>query len=536
MSGWPVAADYDEAIQNPHLNFEDHELKEGEPEYDPYGSPAVRSGNFASVYMLQGAKRKVAVRCFLREIPDQQERYAAISRDLLGLGLPYTVNFEFLPKGIKVQGEWFPVLKMDWCEGEQLDKYLERNLDNQAKVRRLADKWHEMSHSLRKVGIAHGDLSHGNVMVFDDEIKLIDYDGMFVPRLAGRKSNERGLEHYQHPGRTDNHFGRYLDNFSNWVMYTTLVGLGEDKELWNLVNIADKHLLFSKNDFEHPRRSKTFDILKSHEDKTLRTYATTVENLLLYDVEQIPDFHPDKPVLYPPEVFQQKKTVGSGVGDRGGLFKPIDDQTLGDRGKLFDNAPSDRGGDRGKLFTDTSNQQSDAQSAPSTPPKADGVSRYGKKVSPAQIGIGAAAAVGIAALVGAGIFMSMKHETPESILTDGIDAEKLGKSFDARKKFLLVSDDDKVDAKLRSKAHTLMGLSYAKEGLSKDNKDKMDEAKESFTKAIALDSTNAEAFYGRGKIYQAKKDISDAKSDFASSERLDGDVEEYKTALKDLEK
>jgi tetratricopeptide (TPR) repeat protein len=81
-----------------------------------------------------------------------------------------------------------------------------------------------------------------------------------------------------------------------------------------------------------------------------------------------------------------------------------------------------------------------------------------------------------------------------------------------------------------------MGLSYAKEGLSKDNKDKMDEAKESFTKAIALDSTNAEAFYGRGKIYQAKKDISDAKSDFASSERLDGDVEEYKTALKDLEK
>ncbi|MBS2000087.1 MAG: hypothetical protein JST44_01195 [Cyanobacteria bacterium SZAS LIN-5] len=529
MSNWPVAADYDESIQNPHLNFEDSELKEGEPEYDPYGSPAVRSGNFASVYMLQGPRRKVAVRCFLREIPDQQERYAAISRDLLGLGLPYTVNFEFLPKGIKVQGEWFPILKMDWCEGEQLDKYLERNLENQAKLRRLADKWFEMSHSLRKVGIAHGDLSHGNVMVLDDEIKLIDYDGMFVPRLAGRKSNERGLEHYQHPGRTDNHFGRYLDNFSNWVMYTTLVGLGEDKELWKLVNIADKHLIFSKSDFEHPNRSKTFDILKSHEDKTLRTYATTVENLLQYDVEQIPDFHPDKPVLYPPEAFQAKKPASAGVGDRGGLFKPIDDQTLGDRGRLFETTKKES--DRGGLFADTGKEPENKPE----PPKSDGISRYGRKLGPAQIAVGSLATVAIIALVGFGVFTSMKHETPESILTDGIDAEKLGKSFDARKKFLLVSDDDKVDAKIRSKAHTLMGLSYAKEGLTKNNKDKMDEAKESFTKAIALDSTNADAFYGRGKIYEARKNFSDAKSDFASSERLDSNVEDYKTALKNVE-
>jgi len=396
-------------------------------------------------------------------------------------------------------------------------------------LRRLADKWFEMSHSLRKVGIAHGDLSHGNVMVLDDEIKLIDYDGMFVPRLAGRKSNERGLEHYQHPGRTDNHFGRYLDNFSNWVMYTTLVGLGEDKELWKLVNIADKHLIFSKSDFEHPNRSKTFDILKSHEDKTLRTYATTVENVLQYDVEQIPDFHPDKPVLYPPEAFQAKKPASAGVGDRGGLFKPIDDQTLGDRGRLFETTKKES--DRGGLFADTGKEPENKPESP----KSDGISRYGRKLGPAQIAVGSLATVAIIALVGFGVFTSMKHETPESILTDGIDAEKLGKSFDARKKFLLVSDDDKVDAKIRSKAHTLMGLSYAKEGLTKNNKDKMDEAKESFTKAIALDSTNADAFYGRGKIYEARKNFSDAKSDFASSERLDSNVEDYKTALKNVE-
>ena len=114
MISWPSAADYDEAIQNPHLNFIDPELKGGEPVFDDYGSPEVRSGNFASVYMLRTTSRTVAVRCFLREVADSQERYAAISHDLLGLGLPYTVDFEFLPKGIKVNDNWFPALKMDW--------------------------------------------------------------------------------------------------------------------------------------------------------------------------------------------------------------------------------------------------------------------------------------------------------------------------------------------------------------------------------------------------------------------------------------
>ena len=61
---------------------------------------------------------------------------------------------------------------------------------------------------LERAGIAHGDLQHGNIFVVDDELKLIDYDGMFVPRLAGCRSNELGIEHYQHPQRKEHHFGR----------------------------------------------------------------------------------------------------------------------------------------------------------------------------------------------------------------------------------------------------------------------------------------------------------------------------------------
>ena len=335
------------------------ELKSGEPDYDQYGSPAVRSGNFASVYLVRTANRKVAVRCFLREVRDSQERYAAISHDLLSLGLPYTVPFEFVEKGIKVQGSWFPILKMDWCDGELLDRYIEKNLNNPTKLRRLSDKWFEMAVVLRKEGIAHGDLQHGNVFVQDDEIKLIDYDGMFVPRLAGRMSNERGLEHYQHPKRDDQHYGRYLDNFANWVIYTTLFSLSSDPSLWNLVNLEDKHLIFKKSDYEHPEKSKTFDLLKRHDDRTIRTYATTVENLLAYDVEKVPDFHPDKPVLYPPSSFATvpaapPPSTAVSVNDKGGGY------TGGDRGGLYDgqrdtgglHSGGDTGGDRGNLVGD----------------------------------------------------------------------------------------------------------------------------------------------------------------------------------------
>ncbi|QLQ08322.1 MAG: hypothetical protein HZY76_21580 [Anaerolineae bacterium] len=53
--------------------------------------------------------------------------------------------------------------------------------------------------NLQTHGIAHGDLQHGNVLVAADELRLIDYDGMYVPPLSGRESHEIGHRNYQHP-------------------------------------------------------------------------------------------------------------------------------------------------------------------------------------------------------------------------------------------------------------------------------------------------------------------------------------------------
>lgn len=519
LMGWPVAADYDEAIQNPHLNFADAELKSGEPEYDQYGSPAVRSGNFASVYLVRTANRKVAVRCFLREVRDSQERYAAISHDLLSLGLPYTVPFEFVEKGIKVQGSWFPILKMDWCDGELLDRYIERNLNNPTKLRRLSDKWFEMAVVLRKEGIAHGDLQHGNVFVLDDEIKLIDYDGMFVPRLAGRMSNERGLEHYQHPRRDDQHYGRYLDNFANWVIYTTLYSLSSDPSLWNLVNLEDKHLIFKKSDYDNPEKSQTFELLKRHDDRTIRTYATTIENLIAYDVEKVPDFHPDKPVLYPPSSFAtvpaaSTSSTAVSVNDKGGGY------TGGDRGGLYDGqrdtgglySSGDTGGDRGNLHSDRGDvvqrDRGDVSERKET-----------KKLSPAVL-IGGVTA-GVLLLGGLGwAGWSLTHQSSSVVdqLKDGFndyaEADKSpAKILDAYQKFKAAHDNANATPALKAKASCMMALTDLFNARNNRDSDKIEDAIHKCNQAIEEDPSFEEAHYIRARAYALQGHMGDAKLD-----------------------
>jgi serine/threonine protein kinase len=124
------------------------------------------------------------------------------------------VPFHFLRKGILVRGSWYPIVKMEWVNGETMDSYIKNNLRNSSALRDLAVRWLQMLSALQRASITHGDLQHGNILIINGEIKLIDYDGMYVPALAGRGSHEVGHRNYQHPRRTEHHFGANVDNFS----------------------------------------------------------------------------------------------------------------------------------------------------------------------------------------------------------------------------------------------------------------------------------------------------------------------------------
>jgi hypothetical protein len=113
---WPSHTDYQDSIQNPHICFEDAELKESEVKCDMLGLPKVMSGNFASVYSVKSSQGRYAIRCFVRQVLGQQGRYARMSQQLLGLGLSSLVGFEYILRGIKVRNEWYPVVKMQWVE------------------------------------------------------------------------------------------------------------------------------------------------------------------------------------------------------------------------------------------------------------------------------------------------------------------------------------------------------------------------------------------------------------------------------------
>src|SRR5436305_1416967 len=115
---WPLSQDYNEAIQSPASSFNDPELKQGEATTNAIGLPMPRSGNFADVYEFNcpATKRKWAIKCFTREVAGLRERYSAISDYLKQVNLPFMVEFEYQVQGIKVRGDWFPILKMHWVE------------------------------------------------------------------------------------------------------------------------------------------------------------------------------------------------------------------------------------------------------------------------------------------------------------------------------------------------------------------------------------------------------------------------------------
>src|SRR6266851_283429 len=195
--GWPLSQDYNEAIQSPARNFTDADLRLGKAATNALGIPMPCSGNFADVYQVRCPDGSSwAVKCFTRAVPGLRERYQEISRHLRQAKLPFTVDFSYLEQGIRVAGTWYPVLKMQWVEGLTLNQFVAQYAHKPAMLEALLQFWGRMARHLRAAGVAHCDLQHGNVLLVQGKdagslaVKLIDYDGMFVPALAGSPSGE----------------------------------------------------------------------------------------------------------------------------------------------------------------------------------------------------------------------------------------------------------------------------------------------------------------------------------------------------------
>jgi len=267
---WPTPKDYQEAVQHAEHCFHDPQLRAGQPQLDAVGLPRPWCGNFAVVFCLDCGTARWAVRCFQTDRPDQEKRYEAISECLDRVKLPHTVGFEFQSLGIRVGRASYPVVKMEWVDGGSLREYVETYHRDRQRMTALAGRWLELTRALRTAGIAHGDLSDANVRVLNHELKLVDYDGMYVPALAGQSGCERGHRNYQPPWRLVRDFGPELDYLSAWVIFISLYALAVAPDLWDEVNKGgDDCLLFRQADFEAPDTSPAFSATERTGDAAL---------------------------------------------------------------------------------------------------------------------------------------------------------------------------------------------------------------------------------------------------------------------------
>ena len=285
---WPNIRDFSNALLNPDVCFNDSELAEGQVELHPVRrTPVVWPGNFASVYKITAAGQNFAVRCFTREVRDHQSRYDRLTQYLQTANPPGFVEFDYQPKGIRVGADWYPIVKMDWVNGQTLDKFVENNRHNPSALKRISDQWREIAGELQRLPAAHNDLQHGNIIIQPDKsIRLVDYDGIFLPQFQGNGSPEVGHSNYQHPQRSSRDYDEHIDNFPALVIHLSLLAVAANPGLWKHYN--DDNLIFTKNDFAQPQNSSLFQTLKSNRNVTIRSLAALLEHCCARPVAETP--------------------------------------------------------------------------------------------------------------------------------------------------------------------------------------------------------------------------------------------------------
>ena len=229
------------------------------------------------------------MRCFTRAVNDQHARYGQLDTFLRATLPPAFVEFEYLEQGILVAGDWYPLVKMEWVNGEPMNKFVESNLNTPNSLQIVAARWRGLLSALGSLNIAHNDLQHGNVMVQQDRsLRLVDYDAMFLPQYAGQASPENGHQHFQHPLKTSQNYNESVDNFPALVIYVSLLALAADPGLWNRF-YNDDNLLLRRVDYGDPANSQCFQALKSSQDDTVRYLTAYLEQCCSFQVEAVPN-------------------------------------------------------------------------------------------------------------------------------------------------------------------------------------------------------------------------------------------------------
>ena len=132
---YPLISEYVRAIQDASSNLD--KLAHLVPVLDDYGEPYRSSGAFAVVFKMQdkSSGKYYALKCFTEEQEGRADAYRQIADELDLLDSPYITSVKYMEKELFVDSQCeedeFPVLLMDWVEGEMMETYISSNYCNQ---------------------------------------------------------------------------------------------------------------------------------------------------------------------------------------------------------------------------------------------------------------------------------------------------------------------------------------------------------------------------------------------------------------------
>ena len=241
------------SVENKDLLVLDNHAKNGIFERDARGRLIAYAGGFSIVFPYTTANgEKWAFRCWHSDIKNSKKRYETISDAIKKAKLSFLCEFQYIDKGINVEGNIYPTTRMRWIDGITIKDYIYQNRNSKDLLIALADNFLKMTRALHAQSLAHGDLQHGNILVDKNhQLYLVDYDSFYCPQLKGEADTVTGLADYQHPARISNKsVSEKLDYFSELIIYLSILAIAEAPSLVDKYKVADAdRLLFSKEDF-----------------------------------------------------------------------------------------------------------------------------------------------------------------------------------------------------------------------------------------------------------------------------------------------